>query len=249
MICFPAWGGGLTTGIIDACNNLNILPEIVLANDINKACSEFYKINFAPYLLNFSNENIEELLNDNLDFTEEVDLVLAGPPCQGNSDLNNKTRRTDPKNSLYLKTIDFIRSYKPRYFLIENVPSVIHAKQNVVDQSLKELTYLGYEVFDFVVDFSKLGVPQSRKRHVLIGSLEPNNGLAGFLSIAEKNHSPSCVSDVLEDLLDISPNSIFDKASSMMSDNRRRVEYLFTNDEFDLPNELRPKCHQKKSFI
>lgn len=238
--------GGLTTGVVDACNNLSISPEIVLANDINQACSEFYQKNFSSYLLNFSNDNIEEILDSSLDFMGEIDLVLAGPPCQGNSDLNNKTRRTDPKNSLYLKTIDFIAFYKPKYFLIENVPSVIHAKQNVVDKSLKKLNILGYEVFDFIVDFSKLGIAQSRKRHVLIGSFDKHNGIADFLSNAEKKYTSSVLSDVIFDLLDVSPLSIFDKASSMMPDNKKRAEYLFKNDEYDLPNELRPKCHQKE---
>lgn len=241
--------GGLTTGVVEAASESDYTPEIVLANDINNACKEFYNHNFKNNLLKFFDTSIEVLLEnikDGIDDSyDNIDLVLAGPPCQGNSDLNNKTRRNDPKNSLYLKTIDFISISKPKFFLIENVPSVIHAKQNVVDQSLKKLTDMGYDVYDFVVDFEKLGIAQTRKRHILIGSKKKSSFLKSFLNEAYLNHKPANLKDIIEDLLTIEPTSIFDKSSNMMKDNQVRVNYLFKNNIYDLPNHMRPKCHQK----
>jgi DNA (cytosine-5)-methyltransferase 1 len=241
--------GGLTAGIVDAANESDYTPEIVLANDINHACMEFYKHNFKKYLLNFFDSSIEVLLerirNGTENLYDNIDLVLAGPPCQGNSDLNNKTRRSDPKNSLYLKAIEFIAISKPKFFIIENVPSVIHAKQNVVDQSLSKLTNMEYDVYDFVVDFEQLGIAQTRKRHVLIGSKKKNNFLKSFLTEAYLNHKPVNLKDVLEDLLTVQSTTIFNKPSNMMKDNQTRVNYLFKNNIYDLPNHMRPKCHQK----
>ncbi|MGV1165764.1 DNA cytosine methyltransferase, partial [Enterococcus faecium] len=51
----------------------------------------------------------------------EVDVVLAGPPCQGHSDLNNHTRREDPRNQLYARAARFIELTLPDAFIIENV--------------------------------------------------------------------------------------------------------------------------------
>ncbi|MGB2739003.1 MAG: DNA cytosine methyltransferase [Cognaticolwellia sp.] len=240
--------GGLTTGVIEACNDASVELDIVLANDIEDSCAHFYKSNFSEYLSNFYNKSIDELLADFNVFNIEknsIDLVLAGPPCQGNSDLNNKTRRTDSKNILYLRTIDFIAKTLPKYFLIENVPSVIHAEQNVVDESLKQLINLGYNVFDKIVEFGKLGVAQNRKRHILIGERPNKNSIDSFLDLAYLNYNKTALEDVIGDLLNKKSTSIFDTPSKMGTQNIQRVEYLFTKNLYDLPNQMRPKCHQK----
>ena len=52
-----------------------------------------------------------------------VDFLVAGPPCQGHSDLNNSSRRKDPRNQLYLKAVRAIELFEPQAILIENVPT------------------------------------------------------------------------------------------------------------------------------
>ena len=52
---------------------------------------------------------------------DDLDLVLAGPPCQGHSPLNNHTRHNDDRNDPYLRVVRFVELRRPRYCLIENV--------------------------------------------------------------------------------------------------------------------------------
>ena len=60
---------------------------------------------------------------------KNVDLFVGGPPCQGNSDLNNQSRRDDKKNLLYFTMLRFSRLFSPKIVIIENVKQVIHSSQ------------------------------------------------------------------------------------------------------------------------
>lgn len=105
-----------------------------------------------------------------------VDLVAGGPPCQGFS-MAGKRVEDDIRNQLVFAYIDFIRMVRPKLLLFENVKGFAYAfdkKDNpdavpysvVVVNRLKQL---GYDVCPQVVDFSDFGVPQHRKRFILIG--------------------------------------------------------------------------------
>jgi len=61
----------------------------------------------------------------------DVDLVMAGPPCEGHSNLNNRTRRDDPRNFLYLAVPAFVVAARARMVLIENVPAIQHDRGGV----------------------------------------------------------------------------------------------------------------------
>jgi len=58
---------------------------------------------------------------------------------------------------------------RPRAVVIENVPAVVHDAEGVVDRARKVLTSAGYTVTDSIVELVRLGVPQRRRRHVLLG--------------------------------------------------------------------------------
>lgn len=105
-----------------------------------------------------------------------IDLVAGGPPCQGFS-MAGKRVEDDIRNRLVFSYIDFISMVQPRLILFENVKGFTYAfdkKSNenavpysqVVTQKLQEL---GYNVKGQVIDFSQYGVPQRRKRFILVG--------------------------------------------------------------------------------
>lgn len=245
--------GGLTIGALEAIEKLNQNPKIEFACDLDREASDFYQKNYSKYLNKYYFGDISKVLGENFSaqpnanelehakLNGNIDFLFAGPPCQGHSNLNNHSRRNDPRNLLYLKTIRFIEITKPTYFLIENVPAVIHSQESIIDTSTKLLESFGYEVREKVIDFTKLGIPQSRKRHVVFGSLRRN-----LENILEKLYTNEkiYISDVLQDLLDIQSNTIFDTPSRMNKENIARANHLFDTDTYDLPNELRPKCHQ-----
>lgn len=105
-----------------------------------------------------------------------IDLVAGGPPCQGFS-MAGKRVRDDIRNQLVFAYIDFIQMVQPKLILFENVKGFTYAfgkKDNpdavpysvlVVDQLKK----MGYDVSAQVIDFSEYGVPQRRKRFILVG--------------------------------------------------------------------------------
>src|SRR5207302_5720717 len=99
-----------------------------------------------------------------------IDVLLSGSPCQGFSPLNNHTRGRDRRNSLYLRATRLVELAQPASFIFENVPNIINSDPDVVQLSENLLKDNGYEVDGGVVDLSLVGVAQTRKRHVLVGS-------------------------------------------------------------------------------
>lgn len=106
----------------------------------------------------------------------KIDLVAGGPPCQGFS-MAGKRMENDKRNKLVFSYISFIRLVKPRLLLFENVkgftysfdkaknPNAIPYSQIVVEQ----LEKLGYDVTPYIINFAEFGVPQRRKRFILVG--------------------------------------------------------------------------------
>lgn len=174
----------------------------------------------------------------------ELDLLVAGPPCQGHSDLNNHTRRSDPRNALYLRVVRAAELFRPKIVLIENVGAVIHDRSRVIARSVKHLTKLGYGVDTSFIRAEELGLPQRRRRHILLAV----RGIAANLEAlrAKTNGHRVPISAYIDDLQDEPDRrtGLFYSPSGMMPANVRRMEYLFNHDKYDLPNRLRPPCHQ-----
>jgi len=105
-----------------------------------------------------------------------VDLVAGGPPCQGFS-MAGKRVEEDVRNQLVFSYIKFIELVQPKMILFENVKGFTYAfDKNKKDGAepyshkvIRGLKELGYNVKDQVIDFSKYGVPQRRKRFILVG--------------------------------------------------------------------------------
>ena len=73
-------------------------------------------------------------------------MILAGPPCQGHSSLNNHTRHQDPKNFLYLTVPAVAVALGARHIVIENVPNVVADKYGVVQTTMALLRANGYHL-------------------------------------------------------------------------------------------------------
>lgn len=103
------------------------------------------------------------------------DILLGGPPCQGFSICNkNSGDPKDPKNSLFEEFIRVGRLLKPKIMIMENVPNLIKAKTEskelVINIITSELRNLGYEVEYRILEATDYGVPQIRKRLVMVAS-------------------------------------------------------------------------------
>ena len=174
-----------------------------------------------------------------------VDVLLAGPPCQGHSDLNNHTRREDPRNDLYVRVARAAEVLLPISVLVENVATIEHDRGSAVPRATAVLERAGYRVATAVLDLSELGVPQRRRRHILLASRYMDVDPAAILSAraACECDVPRTIEWAIADLLDVGTTSGVDKASVPSPENLARMMWLIDHDEYDLPNGLRPKCH------
>jgi len=173
------------------------------------------------------------------DLVGEGPLLLAGPPCQGHSALNNHTRHDDPRNNLYMTIARAAELTKPQAIISENVSGISSDRKQSVTRCMTALKGLGYEVVEKRLDLRGLGVPQRRIRHVLIATKNKKFEWEQLASVPNRD-----VAWAIEDLLDQKPSSAFDTASQANEKNIERINWLFDEDAYDLPNEHRPDCHQ-----
>jgi DNA (cytosine-5)-methyltransferase 1 len=244
--------GGLSLGVREASTALGKRFESVFAVDNDAPSLGVYKRNFNPAVP--IDRDIRSVLSgkigDRLKSEEKsllkkmgaIDICLAGSPCQGHSDLNNHTRRKDTRNELYGRVARFAEIAEPTHIIAENVPTLIHGKDRTLDSTIARLEQLGYAVDIATVNLVDLGVPQRRKRHVLIASNQS-------ISIDEiiKRHKVSnerTLRWAIADLARRAPGTLLDTPSKLHQDNVERIQYLMKHDEYDLLNDLRPICHQ-----
>lgn len=98
-----------------------------------------------------------------------IDVIIAGPPCQGFS-LTGPRNFDDERNKLYLAVIEMVKQYKPKAFIIENVPGMATLyKGQIKEEILKRFRDMGYNIDCEVLKACDYGVPQMRKRLIFMG--------------------------------------------------------------------------------
>lgn len=247
--------GGLTLGLAQAAQAAGASVDVVLAVDADSDATAAYSSNFPE--ASVVTGGVEELFDGALGvkgrtkaeraIATEIGVVhalIGGPPCQGHSDLNNHTRRADPKNAFYARMARAAAVLDPSIVLIENVPSVRHDKAGVVTTVTNELQSLGYDTADAVLDLHRLGVAQRRRRHVLLASRLDTDPAVVLQKVAAYDAGMADLRSAIGDLADITDGAGIDKAPRASVENRERMQWLLDNDAYDLPNEERPTCHQ-----
>lgn len=119
------------------------------------------------------------MINDDIRKIKPAELVsktpfilFGGPPCQGFSTSNTKTRNTENENnSLFEEFIRFVRALKPSWVVFENVEGFSFFEEGKVALELeKRLSALGYDCKSKVLCAADYGVPQKRNRFFLVGN-------------------------------------------------------------------------------
>lgn len=246
--------GGLSVGISEACRALGMELWPVMANDIDRDILGIYERNMpetdrvcAPIEELLDGECGAKLTSTERRFAQrvgEIDLVVGGPPCQGHSDFNNHTRNNDPKNELYLRMARFCEVVRPKHVIIENVPGVERDKGRVAQRTWDRLRSLGYSVDSGVIDASRLGVAQRRKRSITIASLEIEPSVVGVVGSLEVKPRP--LEWAIKDLCGVPTDRLLDQAPNPNALSVSRIDYLFEHDLYELPDEQRPDCHRLK---
>jgi len=264
----------MSLGAFLAASQLGFDFEISLAVESAKSEADIYRANFGQFcqqmpLERFEKGRIHEGKVDHLfdgqlgtpltssekdvrRACKNTHLLVGGPPCQGNSDLNNHSRRSDVRNALYERMARAAEVLRPAVVLIENVPAVIHDKNQVVDKTEQVLAKLGYSIARTAISCDRLGVPQRRRRHLLICIMDQDQDLARRL--ADELHTGSSTLEgrdirwAIEDLLEFceAPGTGgFNAPSAPSTDNQSRLDYYKRNKGVvRLPDTERPACHR-----
>ncbi len=249
--------GGISLGVIEAARSLDLTSTVTTAVEWEKPAADCFKKNLSPQ--NMFNQDLNDLIDGQIGQTKTnseehfsklcgaVDILVGGPPCQGHSDLNNYSRRADPKNSLYLKMARAAEILSPKWIFIENVVGAVNDKGKVVQKTITSLESQGYTVESGIIDCLRIGVAQKRRRFILLAS--KNGRVPSISSIHEKYETEKRdLAWAIKDLVGkANGSSILNQPSSPSKDNVARMQYMFKHDLFDLPNEQRPPCHRNKS--
>lgn len=143
--------------------------DVVAAVELEAKAFATYKANH-PEVQPFE-QDIRSVRGDNLKAyspTGEVDILAGCPPCQGFSSLTSKYRRTDPRNELVLEMGRLVEEVRPRTVMMENVPGLADKGKPLLEEFLGILKDLGYESELGVLQVADYGVPQNRRRLVVL---------------------------------------------------------------------------------
>lgn len=181
--------------------------ECIVGVDSDKPALETFKYNHpnasAMHLDLSKEESITEIISkiDN----RKINLIVAGPPCQGFS-LSGNRDETDKRNILFYSVFKLAASIKPKYIVIENVPGIATLyKGKAREAILEEFERLGYTCSEKILYAPDYGVPQIRKRMFFVGVLgdkvfefpEPTHHKANYLTCWDAiSDLPSLENDV-----------------------------------------------------
>lgn len=170
------------------------------------------------------------------------ELVIGGPPCQGHSTLNNHTRHADPRNELLFCSIAIAVALGVKGVVFENVRSIQRAEGRLLDTAKALLESEGYIVDEKIVRSDDLGWPQTRER-LFLSAVHRDAMRSGFPEIESK--SPKNVLWAIGDLINLQDfHPVFDEAPKATETTRKRINWLFENEEYNLDSSERPDCHK-----
>ena len=233
--------GGLTQGLKDA------RFRVLAAVELDSLAAETYRINHGDvFLFNRDIRNVSTF--DILKACDlrpgELDLLAGCPPCQGFSrlrDNNRRSRMVDPRNRLIDDVIRLTKALRPKVILIENVPNLAQYSRYLTFK--RRLRHLGYVISDAILDVADFGVPQRRKRLVVLASavgkmhhLPPNSVRRTVRDTIAKLPEPHRSNDPLHNFGEARSERIRQLIGCVPKDGGSRS---------DLPKHFRLKCHKK----
>lgn len=156
--------GGLSLGFED-CGF-----DVVLANEYDESIAAAYKANHKGTRMIVGDITSLDLEKTFGAYAGKIDVVIGGPPCQGFSQKGQRKTIHDERNFLFKYYVKVVQLVKPQYFVMENVPNLLTAEGGYFRKEIEELfNSMGYQLKMGVLNASDYGVPQNRRRAVIIG--------------------------------------------------------------------------------
>ncbi len=168
--------GGITEGLLKSG------IKGVLSVDFDQDCVNTHKENHKDVPIIKGDLDNPETKDEVINFlsNKKIDLVIGGPPCQGFSIFGKRrfvnSKNYDPtqdnRNSLVKNFWEYVEEIDPDWAIMENVPGFASLENGYyLEESLKQIKKIGFRSFDYrVINCANYGVPQKRKRFILIAS-------------------------------------------------------------------------------
>jgi len=159
--------GGLSLGFENAGF------EIMFANEYDSSIAESYVYNHHSTEMlvdDITKIDFEKVFNR---FVGKIDVVVGGPPCQGFSQKGKRKTINDERNFLFKYYIKVVEKVRPKYFIMENVPNLLTAEHGYFKKEINDIfKKIGYQLNMGVLNAADYGIPQNRRRAVIIGKFE-----------------------------------------------------------------------------
>ena len=160
--------------------------------------------------------------------SEQIDIIIGGPPCQPFSRFGNQMGIDDARDGFPV-FIDAVRRIRPRVFLFENVANILGRHKWYLDLIVSELRKLGYVVEYQIVNAVDYGVPQNRERLICVGH-------QAVFHFPVKEHLRTTVEDAIGDLM-----YRFDERSKFLTPEQERYIAIYEEKSHCVtPRDLHP---------
>lgn len=251
--CFSG-AGGLCLGLIEAgfdiLYSFDIDSKAIATINSNQSYFKGHKAE----VRNIYDLNAQELLSSLHLQSGELDLLAGGPPCQGFS-VQRIGDDKDERNHLIEEYIGKVIAIRPKMFLLENVPGIEGKRgHNILHNALAKVEEEGYFIHEKILDAQDFGVPQRRRRVVIVGERKDHE-LAIF-KYPQQNHSRITVRDTIASLPEPPENGkdhpkySLHRRDRLSAKNIARLQALKPGQGRDfLPPELLADCHKVSSNI
>ena len=202
--------GGLDLGFTNAGF------ELVYANDIDRDVWETFEKNNGVQI---DKRSIVDVPSEEI---PDCDGIVGGPPCQSWSLAGAMRGIKDPRGQLFYEYIRILKDKKPLFFLAENVPGIISkAHRAEFEKILEKFKEIGYNVNYKLLNAKDYGVPQERKRVIIVGLREDLGKTFEFPKPTHKKESLVTLEQALAGLPEAKPSK----------------EKNYANENLDFPNQ------------
>ncbi len=155
--------------------------QLVYANDNDRVVWETFEKNHS---VSIDKRSLFEIKSNEIPM---ADGIIGGPPCQSWSLAGEMRGAKDERGQLFYEYIRVLKSKRPLFFLAENVPGIISSTHlPEFRKILKMFSSVGYEVSYELLDARNYGVPQERKRVIIVGF---NKSLKTRFTFPQQTHS------------------------------------------------------------
>ena len=149
--------------------------NILAAYDVCKEAVDTYNYNFEGQKGRIEDLSICDFcaIRDGLGLQKgQLDLILGGPPCQGFTTAGRRSE-DDSRNQLLTNYVSALQEFYPRWFMMENVEGILTTTNgDFLVNCIQGMISLGYTVYLKKVYMQEFGIPQRRKRVIIVGNRE-----------------------------------------------------------------------------